>query len=312
MSKLKDIITTTLDNLKIKWIVTGEDWILSQCPSPEHIDKTPSMFLNVAEGYGKCQSCGFTVTPKFFGVGSDEEITNVFRNNTFNNVLKMLDEKFLIEEVNQFNLPPFHSEPTEDYRGIPKELLLKAEVYNCTIGRFKDRLIFPFYDLDNNLVGYTGRINGDNPNFNNAKYIHSTGIKTNHSVLYGKLIKELKLDTSKGLVLTEGNLDALTLISKGIPATPLLGFKKPTDNFIVEVIRLGFDEIIIAFDNDEAGLNKMFHRNKEEKDLSITKYWRKEYNTTLGFYCDYPLVKLLYKSKYKDFHEMIYEHKTIN
>jgi len=311
LNNLKDTITTTLDNLNVKWVTSGDDWVLSQCPNPNHTDKTPSMFLNVVEGFGKCQSCGFSVTPKFFGASSDEEVTELFRNSTFNNILKRLDERFEVEELKQFSLPPFHSEPQEAYRGLPLSLLLKAEVYNCTTGRFKDRLIFPFYDLDNNLVGYTGRINGKNPNFDNAKYIHSTGIKTNNNVLYGKLIKELELDTSKGLVLTEGNLDALALIAKGVPATPLLGFKSPTDSFIIDVIKLGCDKVILGFDNDEAGRNKMYHVNKEEKDLSIAKYWRKEYDTTLGLYCDYPIVKSLYQSKYKDFHEMIYENKGI-
>jgi len=265
------------------------------------------MFLNTQEGYGKCTSCGFAVTPKFFGVGSNEQITELFRNATFSNVLKKLDEKLKVEEITNFSLPPFSSEPTEDYRGIPKDLLVKAAVYNCTSGRFKDRLIFPFYDLDNTLVGYTGRINGDNPNFSNAKYMHATGIKTNQSVLYGKLIKDLNLDTTKGLVLVEGNLDALALISKGIPATPLLGFKNPTSNFIVDTIKLGFDNIVIAFDNDEAGHNKMYHTNKDDKDHSIFKYWTKEFSCKLGFYSEYSLVKSLYKTKYKDFHEFIYE-----
>jgi len=310
MEELKKVITTKLDNLKVNWVDSGTNWLLSQCPNPNHKDTHPSMFINTTQGFGKCQVCDFVVSPKFFGADSDEETKELFLNSTFHRVLQQLEEKFATLEQKVFQLPPFGAEITREYRGLPVELLHKAKVYNCKLGRFKDRLIFPFYNLDNELVGYTGRINGNAPNFSSAKYIHATGIQTNQFVLYGQLIKELNLTTSKGLVVVEGNLDALALISKGIPATPLLGFKKPTDNFIIEVIKLGFDNIIIAFDNDEVGRKKMFFVDRniiDAKDQSIFKYWAKEFSCQLGFYCKYPLVKALYKSNHKDFHEFICE-----
>jgi len=310
MESLKDVIGNKLNSIKIHWITTGEDWILSQCPNPKHEDKQPSMFINTKQGYGKCQSCGFVVNPKFFGADSDEDINEVFRNSTFLKVIEDLEKsrEDIIEQKPNVFLPPRSKELTEPYRGLPLELLKLVDAYICEKGRYKNRIIFPFYNARDELIGFTARKLSEDVNFPNAKYLHSTGLVTNQDILLGRLIRDLKLDMSKGLVFTEGNLCAMSLCYNKVPTTPLLGFKVPTTQLIIQAIELEAEQFILAFDNDEVGLSKMFHKDKEQKDLSIYKYWKSEYKTILGFYSEYELVKKLYKSHYKDFHEMIYEH----
>ena len=286
----KDLIKNKLDSVGITYKDTGTDWLLTQCINPAHKDETPSMFLNVS-GYGKCASCDYIVTRDFF-IKDDSDV-DVFLNASMLKVLDMLNTKLLEEEEKEFFLPPF-SKLAVNYRGLPDDAH-----YHCDVGRYAGRIIFPFYDLNNKLRGYTGRVYDKTKAVHpEVKYLHSTGIKTNEHVLYGHKIKDLPKD--RGLVLVEGHMDALALIAQGIPATPLLGFKKPTDSFILDVIKLGFDSIIIALDNDEVGIAKMIGEH------NITKEWRKEYKTELGFYCDYQEVKALYRSKMKDHHE-VYE-----
>ena len=294
MSTNKDVIKSKLDELNITYKDTGPEWLLVQCLSPTHTDATPSMFLHES-GFGKCTVCDHVVTQDIF-VG-DTDTADIFRNTDMLKVLALLDTKIDEEEERVFYLPPYGTQAI-NYRGLPD-----GDHYLCKTGRYKGRVIFPFYDLDNVLRGYTGRvIDKETANLPEVKYLHSTGIRTNEHVLYGKYVKNL--DTTKGLVLVEGHMDALALIAQGIPATPLLGFKKPTDSFILDVIKLGFDEIIMALDNDEVGISKMIGEH------NITQDWRKEYPTTLGFYCDYPIVKALYRSKLKDHHEVYESYKV--
>jgi len=302
MSKLKDIIKSKLDSLGVKYVDSGPEWLLSQCLNPKHTDVKPSMFLHES-GNGRCTSCGFTVHQSFF-VSDDDNVKELFANRTFSDVISLLDKQY--EEVTPENvavLPPKLVDVVKDYRGLSADLLNKCGAYVCNIGRFENRIIFPFVNSYGKLVGYTGRLissDSDAP-----KYLHSTGIRTNTSILYGKLIKDLSLPTIDGLVLVEGNLDALALIQQGIPATPLLGFKQPTPSFVAEAVELGYDNFVLALDNDDAGHKHMYHKNKEEKDVSLLKAWNKQYPTTLGFYSNYPQVRLLYKSKCKDHHELM-------
>ena len=302
MSKLKDVIKSKLDSIGVKYTDTGSEWLLCQCLNPKHVDSKPSMFLHES-GNGRCTSCGFTVHSSFF-ISDDDNLKELFSNRTFSDIISLLDKQY--EELTPESvpvLPPKLVDVAKDYRGLSADLLHKCGAYVCNAGRFENRIIFPFMDSHNKLIGYTGRLiskDSDAP-----KYLHSTGIKTNTSILYGKLIKDLSLPTTNGLVLVEGNLDALALIQQGIPATPLLGFKQPTASFVVEAIELGFDNFVLALDNDDAGHKHMYHKNKEEKDVSLLKAWNKHYPTTLGFYSAYPQVKLLYKSKCKDHHELM-------
>ena len=193
MQTLKKVITSKLDSLKIQWVTSGNDWILSQCPNPKHNDTQPSMFLNTQQGYGKCQSCGFVVNPQFFGANSDEEVSTLFLNSTFMKVIEEIErsrEEVVEHKPNVF-LPPKSKDITEPYRGIPLKLLKLMEVYLCERGRYKGRLIFPFYNANDKLVGFTARKVLDNVNFSNAKYLHSTGLVTNKDILLGRLIRDL-------------------------------------------------------------------------------------------------------------------------
>jgi len=290
----KQIITDILDSQNLTWKESGDQYIVCQCLNPEHNDSNPSMYINTEVFYGQCFGCGYQVFPEFF-IDSEETLEDLQLLSGYQQLKKKLEIEELVEGENIFYLPK-RSGKLMEYRGLSKEIIDAAGIYKCNVGRYENRVIFPFYSKNSALRGYTSRWLGHVPNSSFPKYIHSKGIRTSDFILYGKLIADLRLDASE-LVVTEGVLDALILIQHGVAATPSLGFRTPSDLWVVEAIQLGVEKIILAWDNDDAGIS---HMKKLYKD------WSNKIPTELGFYNKKTM--MLYKQdKYKDFHELYTE-----
>jgi DNA primase len=182
-----------------------------------------------------------------------------------------------------------------DYRKLSEDFLQSIDAFKCSRGRFADRIIFPFYNMDNELVGYTGRYVGNSTDKSIPKYLHATGIQPSDHILFGKFIKDMIIDTST-LIVTEGSHDAYHLLQLGIAATPSLGFRTPSDSWVIEAIKLGVDRVILAWDNDNAGIEKMMGIKQ-----SLFNKWEEKIPTTLGIFDS--RTKWLYKSNFKDFGE---------
>ena len=295
---MKQVVTDLLDSMQLTWKDSGQDFILCQCMSPEHKDSNPSMFVQTEIGYGRCQGCGYEVFPDTF-IKDETTLEHHKLVSGYQQIKKKLELEELVEGEEIFFLPPNSGEELNEYRGLSKDIIDKAGIYKCITGRYEDRIIFPFYGLNGALRGYTSRTLKDLSKETNSafpKYIHSKGIRTSDHILYGKLIKDLKLDASE-LVVTEGNMDALILLQNGIAATPSLGFRTPSDLWVVESIQLGVDKVVLAWDNDAAGLEHM-------KKLYID--WLGKVPTELGFY-NKKVQSLYRQEKYKDFHEFYTE-----
>ena len=292
---MKQVITDLLDSMNLKWKDSGQDFILSQCMSPDHDDSNPSMFIQTEIGYGRCQGCGYEVFPDTF-IKDEFQLHDHKLLSGYHQIKKKLQLEELVEGEDIFYLPPESDEELTEYRGLSKEIIEKAGIYKCDRGRYENRVIFPFYSLNGKLRGYTSRWIGDVPNSSFPKYIHSKGIKTSDHILYGQLIRDMGIDPSE-LVVTEGNMDALILIQNGIAATPSLGFRTPSDLWVIESIQLGVDKVILAWDNDEAGSSSM---------KKLYKDWNDKVPTQLGYYN--PKTLLLYKTEIKDFHEFYTEY----
>jgi hypothetical protein len=200
-----------------------------------------------------------------------------------------------------FELPPYGKLPDSKWRGLSDAIIDAAGIYVVTAGLFEDRTVIPFNTLDGTLVGYTGRLNytptDGKTNKYNPKYRHVKGISPSDHILFGELIDKMKVPT-KTLVITEGVIDALKLIDVGIAATPSLGFRAPNDNFVLEAIALGVDEVVLGWDNDNAGMDKMF----DTSATALLPKWRSKLPTHLGPHHD--LTAWLYKSEFKDFGEV--------
>lgn len=129
-----------------------------------------------------------------------------------------------------------------NYRGFDKEFLDK---YNITFLKDLNRICFPFYDIDGNVVGASLRKVNDK---DKIKWLHKPiGIATG-SLLYN-------LNNCKGfdtVYIVEGIIDALRLIQLGIPnVVATFGARITKEQFLI--LSKYFLTLNIAFDNDDAG-----------------------------------------------------------
>jgi len=116
-----------------------------------------------------------------------------------------------------------------------------GDYYVCREGKYADRLIIPYKDEDGEIYYFQARALRDQT----PKYLNpglSDGVRS-MNVLY-------PFDTSKEVIVTEGPIDALSLIQCGLNATCTNGSN------VSEVQARQLMEapgVIMAYDNDEAG-----------------------------------------------------------
>ncbi len=127
-------------------------------------------------------------------------------------------------------------------------LLAKSEKGN-TYDKFRNRVMFPVFDLRGNVVAFSGRILGDGQ----PKYLNSpeTEIYTKGNCVFG--LHLAKNEPEGTLILCEGNLDVVSLSQAGfIGAVAPLGtaFTKEQARILAKYAK----NVVVAFDNDSAGL----------------------------------------------------------
>jgi hypothetical protein len=256
------------------------------------------MFVQTEIGYGRCQGCGHEVFPEYF-IKDEATLEDHKLLSGYHQIKKKLELEELVEGEDVFYLPQRSDDELTEYRGLSKEIINTASIYKCDVGRYENRIVFPFYSKNGALRGFTTRTLKDLSKEKNSsfpKYIHSKGMKPSDYILFGGLIADLGLDASE-LVVTEGVLDALILIQNGIAATPSLGFRSPSSLWVIEAIQLGVDKVVLAFDCDPPGISAM---------KKLYGKWDEKIPTELGFYNE--KTRMLYKQeRFKDFHELYTE-----
>jgi DNA primase len=117
--------------------------------------------------------------------------------------------------------------------------------------RFRDRVLFPIYELTGKVVGFGGRILGPGE----PKYLNSpeTPIFNKSRTLFGLYQNRESIRRLKRAVIVEGNFDLLSLAVHGIDngVAPLGTALTPAQ---VRTVKGYVDEVILLFDGDEAGL----------------------------------------------------------
>ena len=141
------------------------------------------------------------------------------------------------------------------------------------VDRFRGRIIFPIYNHFGKVVGFSGRIleqarnyaeqdaelRGNNQResaFAPAKYINSpeTLIFKKSRILYGFHKTKKHIWEQKSAVLVEGQMDFLMVYQDGIQnAVATSGTALTADH--LKTLRRLTDQLILYFDNDEAGFN---------------------------------------------------------
>ncbi len=122
---------------------------------------------------------------------------------------------------------------------------------NSVYDFFRNRVMFPIIDIRGNVVAFSGRrINEeDSP----RKYVNTaeTLVYKKSDILFGMNIA--KSNKSRRIILAEGQLDAIALHEAGFSeAVAVLGTSL-TDNHVRQISQYS-DQIILAYDNDAAGI----------------------------------------------------------
>lgn len=138
-------------------------------------------------------------------------------------------------------------------KGVSKEVLLSSGLSlkaksGELIDRFRDRIMFPIFDIRGNIIGFGGRVM-DNTQ---PKYMNSpdTPVYSKSRELYG--LNYARQSKSKMLLMVEGYMDVISLHQAGIDyAVASLG--TALTQMQAWILKKYSDEVIIAYDADSAG-----------------------------------------------------------
>lgn len=160
-------------------------------------------------------------------------------------------------------------------RGYSRELLLKTGLFIQKEGtdrcydRFRSRIMFPFYDVKGNIVGFAGRTLTDE----DAKYINSpeTEIYQKRKVLYGLYQGREEIRKARQVIIVEGYFDLIMPFKHGLRNVVATCGTALTEDHL-NVLRRYSRTIILLYDGDAAGIQAAFRSLDMilEKDLHVT------------------------------------------
>lgn len=121
--------------------------------------------------------------------------------------------------------------------------------------RFRSRIMFPLFDGRGRVVGFSGRIFGEETEKSGAKYVNSPeGPVFNKSkVLYGYHFAKSMMSKEDACILVEGQFDVLMAQQSGYIHTVAISGTGLTDDHITMIKRFT-DTILLALDSDKAGI----------------------------------------------------------
>jgi len=133
-----------------------------------------------------------------------------------------------------------------------KESGLAVETKNGLQDMFRNRLMFPIYNVTGKIAGFSGRVlnRGQEP-----KYLNSPETQIFHKakILFGLNISKSDIIKQKTAVLCEGHFDLIRLYQEGIRyAAAVQGTALTPEQLYL--IRRYTEEIVICFDGDTAGV----------------------------------------------------------
>lgn len=247
-------------------IVNNGKWIKMKCPF--HKDKHPSFFLHIEHGGWNCYSnCGTGNWNEFCeNMGWDDfdkddgVIVDNIPNVIWDGINEYNDELIKPKNKKEVFLPP------KDYKRLRKKLNNKIIKYlrnRKLLGLFNyydfyysenkdkdygwsyvNRFMIPVHNSEGKYSWMEGRSIKKKDKY---KYYRPEGvIKTKHLFNYHRIIN--KFDYA---IVAEGIIDAMLIYSWGLPGTCCWGTVLSEDQIS---LLMNFDEVIICFDNDNAGI----------------------------------------------------------
>ncbi|HBH13477.1 MAG: DNA primase [Clostridiales bacterium 38_11] len=178
-------------------------------------------------------------------------------------------------------------------------LAIKSENKGNYYDRFRNRIIFPIFDLKKRVIGFGGRVLDDTL----PKYINSPD-----SIIFNKGRNLYNLNnarnyTDKGIILTEGYMDVIKLTINGYNNVVASLGTALTDNQ-VKLMKKYSREFYISYDSDNAGLKAaikavnvlkshdlnskvIIFPEKMDPDDFVTKYGGARFNDRLNKALEY-------------------------
>ncbi|ENY68757.1 DNA primase [Metamycoplasma auris 15026] len=166
------------------------------------------------------------------------------------------------------------------YDKLKEENIDDFAIYNSSLlsnygnkNFFNDRLIFPIHDKYGNIVAFSGR---DISDLQTPKYLNSaeTIVFKKNEVMFNYFHAQEAINETNEVYLVEGQFDCIALYKIGIKnVVALMG----TSFSINHLKELSNKNIILLFDNDEAGKNATF------KNLKMILQNLKKYNLNVSF-----------------------------
>lgn len=133
-------------------------------------------------------------------------------------------------------------------------LILPRKEKSGFYDRFRDRIIFPIFDLNMQVTGFGGRVMDDSL----PKYLNSPETSVYHKSrsLYGLHLAKMKCRENERVFIVEGYFDLLALHQHGLQdSVATLGTSLTSEH--VQLLKgfIGKDgRIILVFDSDDAGI----------------------------------------------------------
>jgi DNA primase len=235
-------VVDLLHDRKLDYKEQGKDFLIA-CFNPEHDDSNPSCRVDKVTGIFHCFSCGHK-GDIFRKYGAEPSFIDI-------EISRLQDQ--IVDILSNQNLTmPYDAVPfCRDYRGISAQTYMEVNAFTSNAeNEFKDRLMFPLYDIRGNIKVFMGRS------------LHSD-VESKY-LFYPRHVKPPLFPArpeiwKNSLIIVEGIFDALNLMDKGCynvisafgTTTLLKGWQKKLAHYKI----LGVNKFYIMFDGDEAGLN---------------------------------------------------------
>ena len=148
----------------------------------------------------------------------------------------------------------------EDERLLEVGLLHLPEGASEPRPRFRDRLIFPIYDVSSRVVGFGGRLLGPGE----PKYLNSaeSPVFNKGKLLYALNWAKQAARRDERMLVVEGYFDAVRLIGAGVESVVApMGTALTEDQ--AKLIRRYTDRVYLLYDSDLAGLKATFRSGDE-------------------------------------------------
>lgn len=228
-------------------------------------DNTPS--LQITDHFFKCYSCG--------SKGSMVNFVMLYKSVNFMEAISILADYYKVKvenmkSVNSEKRTKIESEwemYLRDMEKAPEEIKkFRKDFWPIEIGYDKrtNYLVLPYTSKNNAILGFTKRVIGEVEPGVRPKWKHSSGYEGLQEQIHnifnlGNAIGEI--GKTKQIIVAEGPKDVIAYLRLGIKNVVCVSGTSNANNIWGEFPKL--DEIILSFDNDDAGHHATINSVKE-------------------------------------------------